>query len=58
MRRVCVAVSVAAVAGGAAASAQGAPRIQGEHAKLTDRDARTGRVAPTAQQRRIARAKA
>ena len=57
MRRVCVAVTVTAVAAIGAASAQGATRIQGEHAKLTDRDARTSRVAPTAQQRRIARGK-
>ena len=55
MRRVCVAATVTAVAAIGAASAQGATRIQGEHAKLTDRDARTSRVAPTAQQRRIAR---
>jgi extracellular elastinolytic metalloproteinase len=55
MRRVCVAVIVTAVAAIGAASAQGATRIQGEHAKLTDRDARTARVAPTAQQRRLAR---
>jgi extracellular elastinolytic metalloproteinase len=54
MRRVCVAATVTAVAAIGAASAQGATRIQGEHAKLTDRDARTGYVAPTAQQRRLA----
>jgi hypothetical protein len=54
MRRTCVAVSVAAVAAIGGGVAQGATRIQGENARLTDRDTRTGRVAPTAQQRRLA----
>jgi extracellular elastinolytic metalloproteinase len=55
MRRFCVAASTAAVVAMTAASAQAATRIQGEHSRLTDRDARTGRVAPTAHQRALAR---
>jgi extracellular elastinolytic metalloproteinase len=56
MRRVCIAVSATAVVAlGAAAGAQGAPRIQGEHARLADRDVRTGRVAPSSRQRALAR---
>jgi hypothetical protein len=37
------------------ASAHAAPRIQGENARFGDRDTRTAKVAPTPQQRRIAR---
>lgn len=55
MRRFCVAASATLVAALTAASAQAAPRIQGEHARLGDRDARTGRVAPTVHQRALAR---
>ena len=55
MRRLCVAASATIVAALSAASAQAAPGIQGEHARLGDRDARIGKVAPTAHQRALAR---
>ena len=55
MRRLSVAASATIVAALSAASAQAAPGIQGEHLRLGDRDARIGKVAPTAHQRALAR---
>ncbi len=54
MRRFCVAASATVVAALSAASAQAAPHVQGEQARVADRDVRVGRVAPTAHQRRLA----
>lgn len=55
MRKLCVVACATTVAALSAASAQAAPRIQGENARFGDRDTRTAKVAPTPQQRRIAR---
>ena len=52
--RVAVTVTVFAALGAAASGAQAAPRIQGENATLGDVDARHGRAAPSASQRRVA----
>jgi extracellular elastinolytic metalloproteinase len=53
MRRFCVAASATMVAAIGAAGAQAAPHVQGEQARLADRDVRVGRVAPSAHQRAL-----
>ena len=55
MRKLCVAACATTVAAVSAASAQAATDIQGESSRFGDRDTRTARVAPSAEQRRLAR---
>ena len=55
MRKLCVAACATTVAAVSAAGAQAATDIQGESSRFGDRDTRTARVAPSAEQRRLAR---